>query len=86
MPGELKGLYNAFAVEKDIEKARDINMGLLPIMQAMFVETNPIPVKEALYYMGMIEREFRLPLCPLSGANSTFLKGILKEYGLLARE
>jgi len=48
MPRELKELYNAFIVEKDIEKARDINARLLPIMQAMFIETNPIPVKEAL--------------------------------------
>ena len=86
MPKELKALYEAFMKEKDIEKARDINTGLLPIMQAMFVETNPIPVKEALYHMGLIDREFRLPLCPLSEANSRFLKGVLKEYRLLVRE
>ena len=86
MPKELKALYKTFLEERDIAKAREMNGQLLPIMQAMFVETNPIPVKEALYHMGLIEREFRLPLCPLSEKNSAFLKGILKEYNLLRRE
>lgn len=86
MPKELKELYRAFMEKKDIEKARDLHTRLMPLFQGMFIETNPIPVKEALYYMGMIEREFRLPLCPLSDANSKYLKGLLKEYGLLRRE
>ena len=86
MPKELKAIYKAFAEEKNAEKARDLNAAMLPIMQSMFVETNPIPVKEALYHMGMIEKELRLPLCPLSEKSSTFLKGVLKEYNLLRRE
>jgi 4-hydroxy-tetrahydrodipicolinate synthase len=86
MPKELKELYRAFAEEEDIKKARDLHTRLMPLFQGMFIETNPIPVKEALYYMGMIEKEFRLPLCPLSDANSRYLKGLLKEYGLLRRE
>jgi 4-hydroxy-tetrahydrodipicolinate synthase len=85
MPKELQELYKAFLGAKDVEKARDINAKLLPIMQAMFVETNPIPVKESLYHMGMIEKEFRLPLCPLSEGNNAFLKGVLKDYNLLRR-
>ncbi|OPY83391.1 MAG: 4-hydroxy-tetrahydrodipicolinate synthase [Syntrophorhabdus sp. PtaU1.Bin153] len=86
MPAELKALYRAFLEEKDIGKAKDLNSSLLPLMQAMFVETNPIPVKETLYHMGLVEKEFRLPLCPLSEANSRSLKGVLKGYGLLKRE
>jgi 4-hydroxy-tetrahydrodipicolinate synthase len=86
MPVELKALYRAFMEEKDIGKAKDLNSGLLPLMQAMFVETNPIPVKETLYHMGLIEKEFRLPLCPLSEVNSRSLKSVLKGYGLLKRE
>jgi 4-hydroxy-tetrahydrodipicolinate synthase len=86
LPKELKAIYKAFAEEKNIDKARDLNAAMLPIMQSMFVETNPIPIKETLYHMGMIEREFRLPLCPLSEKSSAFLKGVLKEYGLLRRE
>jgi 4-hydroxy-tetrahydrodipicolinate synthase len=86
MPIELQDLYKAFLVEKDIQKAMDMNAKLLPIMQAMFVETNPIPIKETLYHMGLIEKEFRLPLCPLSEGSSKLLKGVLREYGLLKRE
>jgi 4-hydroxy-tetrahydrodipicolinate synthase len=86
MPRELKRLYTAYIVEKNTSKARDIFARLLPIMQAMFIETNPIPVKEALYHMGMIEKEFRLPLCPLSEGNSKALMQVLKYYGLLKRK
>lgn len=86
MPVELQALYQAFLGEKDMQKAMDMNTSLLPIMQAMFVETNPIPIKETLYHMGMMEKEFRLPLCPLSEGSSKFLKGVLREYGLLKRE
>lgn len=86
MPGELQRLYAAFLDERDIDKAMALNANLLPIMQAMFVETNPIPIKETLYHMGMMEKEFRLPLCPLSEGNSRFLTGVLKDYGLFKRE
>ena len=86
MPVELQALYQAFLGEKDMQKALDINASLLPIMQAMFVETNPIPIKETMYHMGMMEKEFRLPLCSLSEGSSKFLKGVLTEYGLLKRE
>jgi 4-hydroxy-tetrahydrodipicolinate synthase len=86
MPADMKSLYKAFLIEGDIAKARDLNARLMPLFQAMFIETNPIPVKESLYHMGMFDREFRLPLCPLSQANSTYLKTVLKEFGLLRRE
>jgi len=86
MPIELQLLYQAFLGEKDIQKAMDIHTKLLPIMQAMFVETNPIPIKETLYHMGIMENEFRLPLCSLSEGNRKFLKGVLKDFGLLKRE
>jgi 4-hydroxy-tetrahydrodipicolinate synthase len=52
----------------------------------MFIETNPIPIKEAMAYMGMVKKEFRLPLCPLSDANSRLMKGLLGEYGLLKKK
>jgi 4-hydroxy-tetrahydrodipicolinate synthase len=86
LPLKMKTLYKTFLEERDIEKARDINAYLMPLFQGIFIETNPIPVKEALYYMGIIEEEFRLPLCSMSEANKTILKGLLKEYGLLKRE
>lgn len=82
-PERMIDLYKAFLVEKDIHKAMDIHTGLMPLMQAMFIETNPIPVKAALSYLGIMENELRLPLCPLTEKNSAILRDILKEYGLL---
>jgi 4-hydroxy-tetrahydrodipicolinate synthase len=86
LPSKMKTLYKTFLEDGDVEKSRDINADLMPLFQGIFIETNPIPVKEALYYMGIIEEEFRLPLCTMSDANKTFLKVLLKEYGLLRRE
>ncbi len=86
MPAQLKALYKAFMEERDIQKACEMNARLMPLFQGMFIETNPIPVKEALYYMGLIEEEFRLPLCQMTDANKKFLKGLLNEYGLVKGE
>jgi len=49
----------------------------------MFIETNPIPVKEALHMMGMLQLEFRLPMCPLMENNREILHNVLKEYKLI---
>jgi 4-hydroxy-tetrahydrodipicolinate synthase len=86
MPKEMQSLYKAFLVEKNIKKAMDIHTRLMPLFQGIFIETNPIPIKEAMAYMGMVKKEFRLPLCPLSDTNSAFLKGLLGEYGLLKKK
>ena len=86
MPKELQSLYRAFLIEKNIKKAMSIHTRLMPLFQGMFIETNPIPIKEAMAYMGMLKKELRLPLCPLSEANSTFIKGLLGEYGLLKKK
>ena len=85
LPQKLKMLSKAFLDEKDIEKARALHMELMPLFQAMFVEVNPVPVKESLYYMGLVEKELRLPLVPLTDKNREYLKTVLKEFGLLKR-
>jgi len=56
---------------------------LMRINQTLFIETSPIPVKEALHMMGKIELEFRLPMCPLQPANRELLRGVLKDYDLI---
>lgn len=66
-----------------IEEAERIHKKLLPLHGAMFLETNPIPVKAALAMMGLIEEEYRLPLVPMSRANREKLSKVLKEYGLI---
>jgi 4-hydroxy-tetrahydrodipicolinate synthase len=51
----------------------------------MFIETNPIPVKETMAILGMIAPEFRLPMCRMSDANRARLTAVLEQHGLLKR-
>jgi 4-hydroxy-tetrahydrodipicolinate synthase len=86
MPRQVKALGQAFLDEKDTEKARLIHTNLMPLFHGLFIETNPVPVKEALFCMGMMEKEVRLPLCELSEQNRSHLRALLKDYELLKRE
>lgn len=68
----------------DIAGARKLHYKLLPLVKAMFIETNPIPVKTAMALMGMIDEPgLRLPMCDISEENLAKLKKALKDYGLL---
>ncbi len=67
----------------DQERAKDLHFSLAPLCRAMFLETNPIPVKTAAYYMGKCPLEFRLPLVELAGDNAEALKKVLREHGLI---
>jgi 4-hydroxy-tetrahydrodipicolinate synthase len=66
-----------------IEEARSIHFEIYELCQAMFIETNPIPIKVALGFMGKIQPEFRLPLCAPSPANAEKLKNVLARYGII---
>ncbi|KWT94635.1 4-hydroxy-tetrahydrodipicolinate synthase [Candidatus Magnetominusculus xianensis] len=66
-----------------IDEARKLHYYLDPLNAAMFIETNPIPVKSALAMMGRIKEEFRLPLCEMSEANKGKLKDVLSSYKLI---
>jgi 4-hydroxy-tetrahydrodipicolinate synthase len=66
-----------------VEKAKTIHYELLPLFKAMFLETNPIPVKSCMSLMGLLEEEFRLPLCPPSDENREIFKEVLKGQGLI---
>lgn len=82
VPRDVKAMVSEF--EKDqISQAQKLHYKLLPLIKAMFIETNPIPVKTALGLLGMCESELRLPLCPMSPENLEKLKLALREYGLL---
>lgn len=70
-------------LEGDIDAGRAVHFEIFELCQAMFIETNPIPVKAALALMGKIEPEFRLPLCPPSEANLAKLRGVLEKCGVL---
>ncbi len=68
---------------REIERARDMYFELMPLVKAMFIETNPIPVKTAMGLMGMISPELRLPLCEMSKENLEKLKKVLRMYDLI---
>ncbi len=67
----------------DMSRARKLHYDLLPLMDALFCETNPIPVKTALGLMDLIDPEIRLPLTPISDANRERIQVVLKERGHL---
>lgn len=65
------------------DEARALHYRLEPINSAMFIETNPIPVKTALAMMGKIREEFRLPLCEMAETNKEKLRKTIKDFGLI---
>lgn len=73
----------AFALKGQWEKARAVHYQLEPLNAAMFIETNPIPVKTALAMMGKIQEEFRMPLCEMAPANREKLKKVLQDLKLI---
>jgi 4-hydroxy-tetrahydrodipicolinate synthase len=82
VPKDTSDMVHA-ALEGDIKRARELHHRLFPLARAAFLETNPIPIKEAMAMAGMIEPEFRLPMCRMGDANRETLRGVLMQYGLL---
>ncbi len=82
LPTDMAHLVKAFADGK-IQEARRIHFQLSPLFAALFYETNPIPVKEALGMMGKIDPELRLPLCPMAQDTRDKLVRVLKDAGLI---
>jgi 4-hydroxy-tetrahydrodipicolinate synthase len=82
VPRETADLVHA-ALDGDWKRARDLHYRLFPLARAAFIETNPIPIKEAMAMAGMLEPEFRLPMCRMGDANREKLRAILKTYSLV---
>jgi 4-hydroxy-tetrahydrodipicolinate synthase len=82
MPAEVAAMVDAFEAG-NMDAARRLHLKLLKISNAMFLESNPIPVKTALGLMGKCSDEMRLPLCPMADANKGKLVEIMKEYNLI---
>ena len=82
MPKEIAAMVDAFNAG-NMDEARRLHLKLLKINNAMFIETNPTPVKTALGLMGKCSDEVRLPLAPMAEPNKAKLSGIMKEYGLI---
>ena len=69
------------ALKGDVEKARELHYELAPLVRAMFLETNPIPVKTAHKYLGLANGPLRLPLGEMAQANEAKLKEIVERLG-----
>jgi 4-hydroxy-tetrahydrodipicolinate synthase len=66
----------------EIEQARELHERMLPLVQALFIETNPIPLKTAMGWMGQIAADVRLPLCEMSEKHQAVLRQALEHYGI----
>jgi 4-hydroxy-tetrahydrodipicolinate synthase len=82
VPKDVASMVSEFE-KGNLKKAQSIHYKLLPLIKAMFIETNPIPVKTAMGLLGMCDPDLRLPLCSMAPENLEKLKKALKEYGLL---
>ena len=75
-PGAVSDMVRAL-LEGDWERGRELHYELLPLFRALFVETNPIPVKTAASLLGLCSDEMRLPLVPMEGDNLRLLQETL---------
>ncbi len=82
MPGEMTEMVAA-ALAGNYTRAREIHYRMLPLMRALFLETNPIPVKQALSLLKKCSPEVRLPMTPMSPPAADKLKAVMKEMRLL---
>ena len=84
VPKDVKRLTDAM-LAGNVDAAREVHRKLYPLCRALFVETNPIPIKTAMKWAGLLESdEKRLPLTDLSAASAEILRSAMKAYGLLA--
>ena len=81
-PKLMKEMYEAFK-SGNVEKARELHYKLMPLFEALFIDTNPIPVKKALELMGLPAGKPRMPLVELSEEKTEKLKKVLESLQLI---
>ncbi|GAX59585.1 dihydrodipicolinate synthase [Candidatus Scalindua japonica] len=82
LPRQVSELVSSF-LNGELEVSQRLHKNLFPLCKAMFIETNPIPVKTAMKLLGRLNGEMRLPLCNISNEHEKQLNNALKEYGLI---
>ena len=82
MPKETSRMCKLF-LEGKVQESADLQLKLLPLINALFSEVNPIPVKAAVAAMGFCENIIRLPLTPMESENEEKLLALMKENGLI---
>ena len=70
-------------LDGDVKKSLELQLNALELIDALFIEVNPIPVKTALNIMGFNVGNLRMPLCEMEEKNEAVLKNALKNYGLI---
>lgn len=80
-PAKVHQMCDSF-FKGDIETARRLQLEALPLVDALFSEVNPIPVKKALNLMGKEAGPLRAPLCEMGADNAAKLANVMKEYGI----
>ena len=81
VPADVVAMTHA-ALSGDWKRAQELHLRLFPLCQAMFYETNPIPVKTAMKLLGLGNGELRLPMTPMGEGNVRKLEKAMKAYGL----
>lgn len=79
VPQEVAEMVSAY-LDNNLDRAREIHYKLFPLFKAMFIETNPIPVKTAMKILGRLNGKLRLPLCPMQPESEEKLKTVLEKY------
>jgi 4-hydroxy-tetrahydrodipicolinate synthase len=82
IPKQMTELVRA-GLDRDFSTCREIHRRWLPLMDIVFVESNPIPVKAALAAMGLLQAVYRLPLVSASDANQARIQDTLRAGGLI---
>lgn len=65
----------------NLNRARALHYKMFPLFRALFVETNPIPVKRAMKLAGLAPDDVRLPLCPMQESNEKILRQAMRDFG-----
>ena len=81
LPDQVALMCAAF-LNGDLKRARKIHLDIFPVVKAMFIETNPIPVKKAMELLGIPAGKPRLPLVEMADNNIPLLKKALIDYGI----
>jgi 4-hydroxy-tetrahydrodipicolinate synthase len=82
IPQEMASLTKS-AMDGDFERAKQLHLQFYDLLKAMFIETNPVPVKAAMKLMGMLNGELRPPLTELKGEKLEILRDILHRHKLI---
>jgi 4-hydroxy-tetrahydrodipicolinate synthase len=81
IPSEMSRMVE-LAERGDFAGARALHQRLMPLMQVNFIESNPIPVKSAMAFLGLLEEVYRLPMVPPRPASKQKIEAVLQSLGI----